>query len=114
MKSVRSHGLMVFLALALSALMPWMAIAGDAKGVIMPDPGSGRAPQAAGDPDASGGGIAYEPPIDYGLALKLSLRMNLAVIVPQFGSMVLGFDLRPTLRSGRTRMDSLRRVAGRK
>jgi hypothetical protein len=66
MRTVRSHGVMVLLALALLALQPWTAIAGDASGVIMPDPGPGR-PNAAADPDIPIGTIVVRVPIALGL-----------------------------------------------
>ncbi len=85
MKSPRTHGItaLVTLALTLSALLPWNALAGEVNGMILPDP-QPVPQQSAGDPDASGGGVAFEPLLRF-VVMKSLLQANLAMLAPQFG-----------------------------
>ncbi len=85
MKSPRTHGItaLVTLALTLSALLPWNALAGEVSGMIMPDPQPGPQ-QSAGDPEDGGGGLPRLTASDGIAALSYYWRLKLAL------SLVLG------------------------
>lgn len=65
------------LALLIAAQIPATALGGEAGKSFVPDP---EPMPATGDPDASGGGVTFEPPVEFLLFPQLAIPPQLGVL----------------------------------